>query len=573
MDLKLIVEHKHIFGKPTHSLDYILKDIDKRLLIRAASYFIKGFYDDIPFFCRSGRFFSTPNSDFAHHLFILLGYMNSKTAITIFNTHSSLLFLEKILSMPYKSIDNRDPQTEINLFKSYLIINQELVEKEDSLIKKIETLDAEDKLAAYLFYQPLAYSDFVNYDYGLEVASQTIKAILFFKFCEINLPDHLRLFCDRYNKKNWKEYLKSYMFIPYNLLLNKEEEISIISLKKEDANFTDNVLFLDEFCINKESLSNDKDFTKVRAFPLYKENSTDYIVLFDLFTAERIYRSLYFDFKIINDQINAKKVKGEYKISDFRQFITDNFSERTILYDLLDKLFQGEDFINLKGSDYLDTDPRIKGEPDYYVRKDNDIFLFESKDNLMNAEIKSSYDYDKITEDLDKKLNQKKGIKQICNNVEKILKKQLPIDSNYDENTINIYPILVLHERIYSNVGLNYILNKWFDTKIKITKESISDPDRIRPLVIIDIDTFILLQNVKQGDDFDFKKLLDEYYKKTKHVIIGETELKDESKLRKAFISKYHSFKDYVEPIIMGKIAKKETKTFLEEVGLELFIE
>lgn len=61
------------------------------------------------------------------------------------------------------------------------------------------------------------------------------------------------------------------------------------------------------------------------------------------------------------------------------------------------------------------------------------------------------------------------------------------------------------------------------------------------------------------------------YYKKVENIIIGEEELRDESKLRKAFISKYHSFKDFVEPIIMKKIRDKGEKTFLEEVGMELF--
>ncbi|MDU1892013.1 MAG: hypothetical protein E6767_15105 [Dysgonomonas sp.] len=570
MDLKLIVEHKHIFGSPTHSLDCLLKDIEKELLVRIASNLIKGFYDDIHFFCTSGKFFSTPNSDFAYHLLLLLRYMNSKRTITIFNTHSSLFFLEKVLSMPNANVDNRETQTEINLLKAYLTLNQELVEKENKLIEKIETLNAEEKLAAYLFYQPLAYSDFVNYDYGLEVMAQTVKAILFFKFCETHLSEHLRLFCEKYNKENWKEYLKSYMFIPYTMFLNKSKEISIISLKKEDADFNDNYSFLDKFCINNENVLNDKDFTKVRMYPLYKESDTNYIVLFDLFTAERIYRSLYFDFREINDKINETK-EAKDRLTNFRQFITDNFSERSILYDLLDKIFSGDDFINLKGSDYLNAEPKIKGEPDYYVRKDNNIFLFESKDNLMNAEIKSSYDYDKITEDLDKKLNQKKGIKQICNNIDKILKKQLPIDSDYDKDNVNIYPILVLHERIYSNIGLNYILNKWFEDKVKSIKDSIPNPERIRPLVIIDIDTFILLQNVEQGDDFDFKKLLENYYNKTENITIGEDEIKDESKLRKAFISKYYSFKDFVEPIIKKKIAEKGAKTFFKDLGMELF--
>jgi hypothetical protein len=57
--------------------------------------------------------------------------------------------------MPNRNIDKREPQTEIDLLKAYLTINQELVAKEEKLITKIETLDTEEKLAAYLFYQPL----------------------------------------------------------------------------------------------------------------------------------------------------------------------------------------------------------------------------------------------------------------------------------------------------------------------------------------------------------------------------------------------------------------------------------
>ncbi|KAA6331317.1 hypothetical protein EZS27_020068 [termite gut metagenome] len=563
MEIKRLLEFNEIFGSSMKNAEEYLQGIDKRILIRIASYFLSGFYEDTTFLCTSGKFFSTPNSEFASKLHDYI--RGEKEQIVIINKHASLFFLEKALAMPDSESDEFDSENEIKIMQAYLSINQLLVLRENPLITQIANLDEKDKLIGYMFYQPLAYSDFTNYDYRLEVVAQTIKAIHFFEFCEKNLPHHLALFYKKYNCKNWKGYMKSYLSIPYNQLLNKAKEISTIALKKDDKDFDKQKLFLNNFSINNHVKQADSDFTQIRKYPLYKESDSTYIVLFGIFSAERIYRSLYFDFKEINDIIDEK-----YRIKSFRGTITDIYSERFILYKVLDDLFNSERFIKLKGSDYKNHNKSIKGEPDYYARKNNDIFLFESKDILLNAEIKSSYDYNKIHDELRKKLNEDKGVKQLCSSIKNILNKEFPLDNDYEENAITIYPILILHERIYSNAGLNSIINEWYEESIKDVKSKIEKPERIKPLIVIDFDTLLLLQNLEQGTDFDFKDLLDQYIRKIEYAEVAI--FKD---IYDMVVNKYLSYKDFVEPIITKKIKKKDSPSelYIYKVALELFDE
>jgi hypothetical protein len=563
MERKRLLEFDEIFNNPMKDTKKYLLGINKRRLIRIASYFLTGFYEDVKFFCTSGKYFSTPNSGFASQLYCYIREKDEQ--IAIINKHASLYFLEEVLSLPEYESDEFNPNIEIKILQAYLSINQVLVSKENPLITQITNLAEKDKLVGYLFYQPLAYSDFTNYDYSLEVVAQTIKAIHFLKFCKNDLPYHLELFYKKYNCTDWKDYLKSYLSIPYMLTQNKTREISTIAIKKSDNNFDKQILFFDMFAINSHVKQPDYDFTQIRNYPLYKEKDDTYIVLFDLFSAERIYRSLYFDFNEINNSVDK-----EYRIKSFRSTITDIYSERFILYNVLNKLFSAENFIKLTGSDYKTYDKTIIGEPDYYARKDKNIFLFESKDILLNAEIKTSYDYPKIQNELKKKLYEDKGIKQLCGGIKKILNKELPLDIDYGEQEVNIYSILVLHERIYSNVGLNYIINEWYEESIEKIKSSIVNPKRIKSLIIIDLDTLILLQNLKQGADFDFKDLLDKYINE-----VTSTKITDSQSIEDIFIRHYFSFKDFVEPIIKKKINKKGLNgiLYIQKTIKELFSE
>src|SRR5690606_13087860 len=103
------------------------------------------------------------------------------------------------------------------------------------------------------------------------------------------------------------------------------------------------------------------------------------------------------------------------------------------------------------------------------------IFLFESKDILINATIKHSYDFTKYEKELRKKLyyeesdgkTEKKAVLQLLKNIENILKKEFPADLNYKTKSVIIYPIIVLHDHQFNVLGLNSLVNHWFKIEVK----------------------------------------------------------------------------------------------------------
>jgi hypothetical protein len=186
---------------------------------------------------------------------------------------------------------------------------------------------------------------------------------------------------------------------------------------------------------------------------------------------------------------------------------------------------------------------KIDGEPDYYVRNGNKIFLFENKDVLLNAKIKTSSDLEKILDELkrkfliDSKKIKKKAILQLTNNIVRILKKELP-DKNYKKQNVTIYPILVVHERLFSSEGINFFLNRWFQNELKML-QNVLITGKIKPLTIVNIDTFVNYHEIFEKNIFKLHELLDEYFKTTS----PERKTKTEDQL----IEKYTSFSVFIE--------------------------
>jgi hypothetical protein len=564
MEMKRILEFKEIFNEePSKDVSDYLVGINKSCLVKIAAMFLTGLYEDSVEFCCDHNFFSSPNDDFAEEL---CRYVKSRPEqITIINNHASLHFLEEVLSLPdCKSAIIPDPAIEVNILKAYLVINQKLVAKETPLISRLEQVSTtNNKLASYLFYPSLAYFDFTNYDYGYELIAQIIKAIYFFKFIEKEYPNLMTAFCKKYGFARWEDYLQAYSEIP--LRQNTTKETAAIALQKGDDDFDRRRSFLDKFTINSRDVKKpDPDFTQIRHYPFYKESNDRYLVLYKLFAAERIYRRLYFDF----EQINENVVDKEHYIKGFRSKIPDKYSERYILYKILDETFNIEGCIKHSGSEFKASDKGIQGEPDYYVRMGNDIFLIESKDIRLNDEIKTSYDYDKIYCSLRTKLSNGKGVDQLCKNIKGILHKGLPLDCDYEEEQISIYPILVLHDRVYSNPGLNSIVNGWYEEAVQTVKKEIVNPDRIKSVIIIDLDTLILLRDLDISKDLNFKGLLDEYLRRASPLTRAKTP-------EEMLLNRYSSFKDFAMPIIEEKIRNlpPDHVAYLLKISSDIFPE
>ena len=102
------------------------------------------------------------------------------------------------------------------------------------------------------------------------------------------------------------------------------------------------------------------DFIQLRNFPLFQWKDNEFLILSKLFLSEKLYQSLYFDFNSINN-----KLLPPDRIKEFRSKIGYEFSERTLLYEVLNRLFR-DNVIKMTGKEIDD----IVGDGgcDYYAR-------------------------------------------------------------------------------------------------------------------------------------------------------------------------------------------------------------
>lgn len=195
---------------------------------------------------------------------------------------------------------------------------------------------------------------------------------------------------------------------------------------------------------------------------------------------------------------------------NFFSFYNLEFSENFLMKNILDDIFKKKYFIkkSIKTTN--------KGEPDYYIRHNNRIFLFENKDILINKTIKASKDITKIDSVLSKKLLKPMGINQLVNSIEDIINNRFMYDDLANKkNNFEIYPILILTDNILEIPGANYKLNNWY---IQLLKERFQDKysNKIKNLTLIDINTLIFWTDYFKNKDRNFRDILKTHFKKMK---------------------------------------------------------
>lgn len=178
--------------------------------------------------------------------------------------------------------------------------------------------------------------------------------------------------------------------------------------------------------------------------------------------------------------------------------------------NVLDNIFTKKYFI---GKKYFEIEQ--KNEPDYYIRYNNSIYLFENKDVMVNKKIKAARNIQPILDFLKQKFylneskNKKVGIHQLINSIEQIVNNNFAFDDFVNTKTnFEIFPILIVHDRIFQSLGINFILNKWFKEELKNRLDDKLNMSRIHNLTVIDIDTLIIWQPHIKDKINAFKQLL-----------------------------------------------------------------
>lgn len=401
-----------------------------------------------------------------------------------------------------EQVEHLDASSAMPALKLYLLFNDEVLVNYNKTVETIKTIKDNREFQRLTLAMTFPQNDLINIDYAQLTYTQFYKAALLLDFLE-KTDRYKKIFealLNEFHCKDKEEYLKSVgaaIILPFRG--NKPGWVEISTANSESKGHANHVM--QQLSIQSNEISDlQNDFLALRNTPFYLVQEDSYRVIFDLFLIKKMYNGLIF------------KLSSYDK--NFLGNIRNDFSEEVLVYDILNKVLSSSSSTQITGVEFKEVG--LKREPDYYSEDFSDILLFESKDFFMRGEIKLSYDFSLIEGEFKREGRFKKATEQLCKNIERCILKELPLARDYNIETLRIFPILIVHDSLYSAPGLNYVLNDWVNDELILLKQDERfqsfDFSRIMPLTVIEIDTLILYQPQFESKEFDLIRLIEEYH-------------------------------------------------------------
>jgi len=427
--------------------------------------------------------------------------------LILISRESSLMLSEIILANRSTLLEDNDnegvDQDEMNLFKTYLLVNLQANKKQNLG----DSQDNVEHMAEMLIAMSFSSADTgLLEDNDLEFAKLLYATVIKFEFLlEFVSKDNNKYLGEalakEFNQENLEQLKYQVKFLVATLLRLKHQNSYILVPERED-----HINFLNSLTNSEIEVSD--DFTNLKKFPLYKIDETQFSLVDYFYLLDKFFKSIRFILKDAFIAYHGLKPKD----TSFFAFYNNDFSEEVVMKKVLDEIFHWKYIIKRQEGATRDS------EPDYYVRHKNRIYLFENKDILVRADIKSSCDIEKIKKLLNKKFvhdgDRHVGIGQLITSIKQIVNNQFPFDDYANQkNSFSIYPILLVSDRVFEIPGMNYLLNKRYNELVQERLGDKYNPSLIKPLTFVDIDTLIFWSPYLKRKDRNFRDLLDRHHK------------------------------------------------------------
>lgn len=437
------------------TIEQYLSGGSKSVILNSSAFFL-GFKNSKSEFSDNQKFlkmfFRTENVQFANQIYKNIKEVEDKgIEIDIINSYTSLKLFEYFFSKPQEEESQTQIEFERNLFKAYLVLNSQFTKKQSIAFTSCENITEELKLPMSLFCMEYPVSDKTNFNITQIWMTQMIKGIYLFQFLESNKKTQILLtsFLNYFNSSTWQDYLKNLLPLTISLIKNEKEAHTDIIVNQGEK-FQEGCDFIEKLIVHENDELDQNDFLSVRAKPFYKVSDGVYRIIFNLFVVEKIFKGVYFSLRDIN-----KTLPKENRIKEIKSVYGEEFSEKTLSYKVIESIYTSK-CIHFSGKEL--SDMKIDGAPDYYIRKGKNIILFESKDFLIKAEKKSTFDFSIYEQEFQRVLyfesmpdgkEKHKAVMQLINCIRKLLKNEFLADINYNYKDIYIYPILLTHDLQY----------------------------------------------------------------------------------------------------------------------------
>lgn len=438
-------------------------------------------------------------------------------------TKTSLELMRVIFSIPineYKN-DGDIEDFEYDLFRVILQINENLMSFNSANEQNLATLsflnffimnDISGQNVRDVFIRQVQYystlSDFIETCQDCAMAKET-----FYKSVGITkMSDYA---------KTWLALIT----LEFQYQKKQEKGCPVLNLNRlQDVDDTLNIPVLDFLSINLnehipynnteiKNRDNNVDYRVFRSRPLIKIGDKEYIIYNFPILVERLYNSLFFD------------LKDSFK--DAFNFYNKDFIEKVLFQPRVLQCLNEEITSKIYPSrEMILCDDKIKEEdnqPDFYLRENDNLILFECKAIRINGELKDKSDIDELLnilknklyysiENIDKSRGKKKkaervGVTQLVHQMKMIDADTFKWDNNIPDE-VAYYPVIILEDSRFVVPGLSYIINSWYQLLVKQEL-----PEQMcHPIVVMSIDMLMLYSHIFKAEGFH--NVFDKYFQK-----------------------------------------------------------
>lgn len=414
------------------------------------------------------------------------------------------IFLSKKACKSNKNIEFKDNAE--NLFKIYLLVSDEISERQDKVFKKWfskNILDNEKQIRLHLYFG-LTQVDITNELINKRLIAEVFKFILFEKWSRKQeeyfsmLSEYLKTI----GEANWYEYFNKIFLI---------SRVSVDNYILSTKNNSEIKSILNFFSKRNEIENSWNELLEIRKNPLFMVNSYEFLILDYLFLINKIFSGIYHDLI----QISKSNVKNNFHL-DYSKY----FAEEYLLLHAI-KLCFGDSYIQF-------SEQKIKSQnstrnienlslPDYYIRNGNKLLLFEFKNSFLSNTKKINLNFDDIEFEIKEKFfynkKKKKAISQLVGFIKNtVAEKYLFFDKIPKVDKVRFYPILVVTDYTLCSIAFNKLFNEYFNLEAsKLGKKTMQ---KTNPITIIHIDDFLYYNSYLKKLD----TLIEQYHKYVKNI-------------------------------------------------------
>ena len=460
---------------------------------------------------------------------------NINTKLYWTTNETPIQLLRHLFSIPLNNIHVNtisNEQIEMNIFKIILLMNQKAmkykIKSKDRNLENLVFLNSVNNINMKLHHEN-------------ERKSRTIMqgsfAIHFFKFLnsENRYKCLMDVFLKTHNAKYWQEYIRTILGIV--VALNYKSGFLDKDLRLDEDHLI-NKNILESLCIpyditikygtkDADDRNANIDYRVFRNKPIIKMSNGDYCIYNWEFLIDRLFNSLYFEFKDLPNLGNFTK--------QIPSLFTDKFAEKKLFNDLLKEAVSSTMYKLLSEDEMRKVYKTAQNElapPDYILDGKEASIIFECKDIRVGGIELESHNFDNILDVYSNKLNLKKwkldhkgnkiditdngknkgkriGVTQLTYHISCIRSstfKYHVIDKNK-----KIYPVLILSDYKYIHKGFTHIANQWYKEDLGINYNYQLD----KPLIVMSFITLIKYKELflKNGFEYYFEQYYDEINK------------------------------------------------------------